>query len=62
LHDAQPAEFTALAEELINTPAVPEECAALFQSIREKNQETLGPLFDLLSTANDRVRDIAGGF
>jgi hypothetical protein len=35
LHDAQPAEFTALAEELINTPAVPEECAALFQSIRE---------------------------
>ena len=61
LHDAQPAEFTALAEEIINTTAVSNECAELFQSIREKHKETLGPMVDLLAKANDRVRDIAGG-
>jgi hypothetical protein len=61
LHDALPEEFTSLAEELINTPAVPEECTELFQSIREENKETLGQLLDLLSKANDRAIHIAGG-
>jgi hypothetical protein len=62
LHDAQPAEFTAFADQLISTLAIPEDCTALVQSILDKNKEMLEPLIDLLSKANDRARDIAGGF
>jgi hypothetical protein len=62
LHDAAPDEFTALAEELLQTPQLPAECISASESVLEKNREALGPLVDVLSKASDRVRDIAGGF
>lgn len=61
LHDAQPTEFNALADELSSTPAIPEECNQLLQSILEKNKDTLGPFLAVLSKANDLVIHIAGG-
>jgi hypothetical protein len=61
LHDAQPAEFTSLVDELTNISVVPEECSSVAQEILEKNKETLGPIVDMLSKANDRLRDVAGG-
>jgi hypothetical protein len=62
LHDVLPTEFTILAEELSQSPITPEECSQLFQTLREENMETLGPLLDVLSKANDRIKNIAGGF
>lgn len=61
LHDAQSAEFTSLVAELTNISAVPEECSSVAQEMLEKNKEMLGPIVDVLSKANDRLRDVAGG-
>lgn len=62
LHDARPAEFASLVNELIDVRVVPEECSPVAQKMLEENKEVLGPIVDVLSKATDRLRDIAGGF
>ena len=61
LHDALPAQFEALAEELAQREIVPPDCRTVFEPRLRKNKAALAPLIDLLTQAAERVRYIAGG-
>jgi hypothetical protein len=61
LHDAVPAEFEALAEDLIKTPVVPEVCRQVFEAALEQAGQELRPLLELFSVASNRISEIAGG-
>jgi hypothetical protein len=40
---------------------LPNACEPLREAILEQHQELLGPLFEVLSEASKRVKDMAGG-
>ncbi len=61
LQAASPAQFTALATELDGMEIVPDECRAVLEASLEENKDALGPLITLLTTASERVKQIAGG-
>lgn len=61
LHDALPAQFAALASDLLDRPVVPEECRAVMEKSLDPWREEYAPLIDLLTAASARVRAVAEG-
>jgi hypothetical protein len=61
LHDALPSEFSALAEELSQMAMLPDECAPIIEGMLNQHREIFSSLFEVLSEASNRLRDIAGG-
>jgi len=61
LHDTKPAEFDALAAELLNTTVVEDDCKKMFESAAKEHYAAFQPLIDLLTTANTQIQRIASG-
>ena len=61
LHDALPAEFDQLASALQEKPAVPDECRQVIDEALARGRQDLAPLLALLTTASERVSEIAEG-
>jgi hypothetical protein len=58
LRDARPAEFQALAAELLKTTVVPDDCK---DSLAKQDLSALQPLIDLLQAASYQIQRLAGG-
>lgn len=58
LRDTRPAEFQALAAELLETTVVPDDCK---DSLAKQDLGALQPLIDLLQAASDQIKRLAGG-
>jgi hypothetical protein len=58
LRDARPAEFQALAAELLETTVVPDDCK---DALAKQDLSALQPLIDLLQAASDQIKRLAGG-
>ena len=61
LHAALPAQFEALAGELVPMAIVPDDCQDAIDGLSVANKDAFAPIIDLLSTATERVRQIAEG-
>lgn len=58
---ALPAQFSALASDLLDRPVVPEECRPVMEKALDPWRKEYAPLIDLLNAASARVRAIAEG-
>jgi hypothetical protein len=61
LHDTLPAQFEALAAELLETAVVPDDCTELIEALGKRHRDAMQPLVDLLEAANAQLKRIAGG-
>jgi hypothetical protein len=61
LHHALPVEFEQLASELEESTTVPDECRKVVDDAFARGRHDLAPLLALLTTASERVSEIAQG-
>jgi hypothetical protein len=61
LYTTRPAEFEALAAELAPLATVPDDCKDALGQLSDDNSDAFAPILALLTTATERMRDIAGG-
>jgi hypothetical protein len=61
LHKTLPDEFSALAKELMESTALPDECVPALEAVLDDNRQSFGPLLDVLLAASKRIESIVGG-